>query len=356
MERTAYSFLNTYGEMVCRLLEKESVPYKRYECFDMPDTDEVFIRECQGSWPEWSEMCFIECNLPETRFQEIVDEASERVPLKTIEAGYYNCGYRMEGETPEWIPRHTKIFSGWQSLNGRTEEKEVDCFLLSLLSYNQSRFEELHKGLRLNWALTDKDKIIPEMIKLMNKRHFVLGGGLAFYNRTAGLTMTDPITPGCCGGLEDWHGNVLGMKNERISPWMGHDPYVSLTVIDGDPVICTGDYYDSTDIYFSGDDSDDGVEGGFLIDESGSNRKSELEETVRSADPFVESTSSDWIRFRSDEFDEQLKNVETEFEEFMNGPLKKRIEALFPEYTADFMSSFRYCFDRVDAIDDCSDI
>lgn len=314
MEIKTYSFLDTYEEMVCSLLEKENVPYKLFTWFDMPETDEVCSWKCQGTWPIWSETCDVECSLPEARFQEIVDEASKSVPLKKIEVGYYRCVYRMGESTPEWIPKPTRVFSGWQSLNGKTDEEKVDCFLLSLLAYNQSRFERLHKGLKLNWALTDKDMIIPEMIALMDKGHIVLGGGLAFHNRTAGLYMADPITPGCCGGLEDWHENVLEMKNKRISPWMGHDPYVSLVVFDGDPVITKGDY----------------------------------PESEYSADPFIESTTSEWIRFRPDEFDEQLGNVETEFEEFMNGPLKKRIEILFPEYAGDFMSSFRYCFDRVD--------
>ena len=140
-----------------------------------------------------------------------------------------NVAYRLHGMLPSWIPKQNYEHSHWLCMNSDTSLETVDLILISMLAYNEHLLVEMQDGLKIICPLTNKEPILRSMISMMDKRLFVMAGGIAFSNRTSGYYATEPILPRCCGELENWHENVNDMVQYRCSPWMGHDPSVKMT-------------------------------------------------------------------------------------------------------------------------------
>jgi hypothetical protein len=130
------------------------------------------------------------------------------MPQKTIEAVVEVSSF--ESESP-WavlpVPSQAliRLFSG-------VTDEEIGSIILTACLYNQI-------------------EICPSAMETLNsfleKEQFVLPGGLQFSEDGQAK-----VVPGCCCGLEDWHG-WLSVPHGNNGVWAGHDPSPGVEFVDG---------------------------------------------------------------------------------------------------------------------------
>lgn len=119
-----------------------------------------------------------------------------------IREPYYECPVWIENE----VDRKEYI-----CLSSSSTPEDVELFLVHLFGYS---------NIDVKQSLKDSFR------ELLEKDQVAILGGIAFFddeNRS--------IMPSCCCGLEEW-AEVHSSIHNKISPWMGHDPYPGITYHD----------------------------------------------------------------------------------------------------------------------------
>lgn len=212
-----------------------------------------------------------------------------------------------------WLPeRGTETGYEWKykvDLSGSTTMHEVDALLRALIGYNNRI--GCNKP-RLD-AEAGKDALLEQLYHRMDRRELILRGGIHFEGDG------EHIYTGCCCGLETWVDICRKLENHS-SPWMGHDPDVSFLEDDG---IC---YIADVNLV-----------------SSPVRRQRRAMEQVWIKDALKDESVS-IISWQPEEFHSLLDRLYKDFDEFLEGPLQKRMEQLTDGWARQFVRAFARCF------------
>ncbi len=323
MEKTSYIICDVYEDAIRKILKEKHSDCEIYSESSLPDE---YIHSIPLPFIPWDwkrDSDFYLCSeRPVSELKDLIGDVWQTVPLKRMDIGFF---LSTESDVLKSFPlfRLPKRRWGWVRLSGSTTEEETEGFLSSLLDYNRNKYSRP----LAYYCLSDHDQAVRKCLGLLTEmmkiRHIVIRGGIRFLDYTHGFYpfgYTAEITPGCCGGLEDWYPNAYSMRVFRSSPWMGHDPNVSFAHVNGHCIISTDRLGHPESVVLSGDEGTD------------------------EQDAFGEKIGT--ICYPEAEFDRLLMGLKTDFDAFVNGPLTAVIRRLDPEKAGEFLEAFRYCFVR----------
>ncbi|RAV05528.1 hypothetical protein [Paenibacillus sp. YN15] len=115
---------------------------------------------------------------------------------------YYDCPVWIENE----ITRNENTF-----LSQNSSTHDVELFLLHLFGFGR---------------IAPGKSFTESFEELLSKDEVAISGGIAFFKDETTL-----IGPSCCCGLEQWREVEASILNKK-SPWLGHDPFPSITYED----------------------------------------------------------------------------------------------------------------------------
>lgn len=189
----------------------------------------------------------------------------------------------------DWLQCAPKL--GKFDLTKAATAEMVDTFLGAIISYNHIEN-------------TTKQQMLEELIARMKENKCILDGGIHFQSGDT------HIYNGCCSGVEMWEKIITGLQKYE-SPWMGHDPNVSCKERNGVTYISDYPLPDTEEIHM------------------------------------LASKKMTVIAYENELFQKLLSNVEVEYQEFVQGPMKKRVVELMGEQNAEeFLDAFDICFGK----------
>lgn len=187
---------------------------------------------------------------------------------------YYEC--------PEWLTEDRAIEI--VKLTGLCTVVEVDTLLYGLLGFNDIPLS------------ANPIESLTALMKEMKEDSLAMSGGLLFQEDDK------IITPSCCCGLEQWKEIVNDIKAKQ-KPWLGHDPWGTCIYEEDKTIVCSDDI---------------------------SMLQGKNKEKIKAEKEIIK------IIYTDKELDVLFHQIETDMQEFIQGPLKKRILELAPEIAEEF--------------------
>lgn len=130
----------------------------------------------------------------------------------------------------------------------------------------------------------------------MKEDNVAMSGGLLFQEDDK------IIKPSCCCGLEQWKEIVNDIKAKQ-KPWLGHDPLGTCIYEEDKTIVCSDDI---------------------------SMLQGKNKDKIKAEKEIIK------IIYTDKELDVLFHQLETDMQEFIQGPLKKRILELAPEIVEEF--------------------
>lgn len=138
-------------------------------------------------------------------------------------------------------------------------------------------------------------------MKEMDEQESIVTGGLLF------RVDDKVIEPGCCCGLEQWREVVNHLRQGR-RPWLGHDPIRGCEFLEDSICIISDN-----------------------LEEYPKERESRQKKQYK-------------LEYSKAEMEALLIQLEKDRDDFINGPLKKRLDELVPEIADKFCEAWRKNF------------
>ena len=201
--------------------------------------------------------------------------------------------------------------SDFIDLTGKTTPEEADTLLRVLISYNDS-CNKLDRE-------APKEQLLRQIYHQMDKYRILVPGGIHFTGDGK------HIYPGRGSGMEEWL-LTAGELMERREIDMGFEPNVMFKEKDGDCYVISLDRFE----YYA----DSGM-GSLEIEAT--TPKIGVEEALQNEKVTV-------IRYQAEEFDRLLEKLDRDFQEFLDGPLQKRMDEIAGDYAEQFCGAFDRCF------------
>lgn len=174
-------------------------------------------------------------------------------------------------------------------ISGESSLAEVDAALYKTLFYNDI-------------PITDNPSESLELLmKEMDEQESIVTGGLLF------RVDDKVIEPGCCCGLEQWREVVNHLRQGR-RPWLGHDPIRGCEFLEDSICIISDN-----------------------LEEYPKERESRQKKQYK-------------LEYSKAEMEALLIQLEKDRDDFINGPLKKRLDELVPEIADKFCEAWRKNF------------
>lgn len=200
-----------------------------------------------------------------------------------------SCFMKME---LDWLPCNEEACGGCD-LNGNAPEEKVTNMLNHIMQQNSCSIPGIEN--------MNADEAYERLLDAMHRYLLNMEGNMVFTDDNG-----DRIFTGCCFGLEAWKKTVDEL-NKGVSPWMGHDPFVNLQIVDSKWII--------------------------------SNRSE--------SNSFPNRKDID-ICYDEEEFKSLLAKLEKEFEEFVYGPLRSAVSKIWPAHEDEFCEAFYEQFTQLD--------
>lgn len=199
---------------------------------------------------------------------------------------YYEC--------PDWLIEDRLIEI--VKLTGLCTAAEVDVLLYGLLGFNYIPLS------------ANPIESLTALMEEMKEDNVAMSGGLLFQEDDK------IITPSCCCGLEQWKEIVNDIKAKQ-KPWLGHDPWGTCIYEDNKTIVCSDD-----------------IE---MYQETSKYKQKRIEEEIVK------------IVYTNKELKILFHQMETDMQEFIQGPLKRRILELAPEIAEEFCNAWSLYFGSV---------
>lgn len=200
---------------------------------------------------------------------------------------YYKC--------PCWLTEDVSI--QLVKVTGLCTAAEVDTLLYGLLGFND-----------IPLSINPAESLIA-LMQEMKENNVAMSGGLLFQEDEK------VITPSCCCGLEQWKEIVDDIKAKK-RPWLGHDPWGTCIYEEDKTIVCSDDIS--------------------ILQEKNKDKVAASEE--------IEIVK---IIYTDKELEVLFHQIETDMQEFIQGPLKKRILELAPEIAEEFCDAWSFYFGSV---------
>lgn len=199
---------------------------------------------------------------------------------------YYEC--------PDWLIEDRSIEI--VKLTGLCTAAEVDVLLYGLLGFNRIPLS------------ANPIESLTALMEEMKEDNVAMSGGLLFQEDDK------IITPSCCCGLEQWKEIVNDIKSKR-KPWLGHDPWGTCIYEDNKTIVCSDD-----------------IE---MYQEISKYKQKRIEEEIVK------------IVYTNKELKILFHQIETDMQEFIQGPLRRCILELAAEIAEEFCNAWSLYFGSV---------
>lgn len=221
------------------------------------------------------------------RIKGITKRRRRNNPNRIKKSGIYvmfRNRYELCGRRLSWLGFNKNI-SFQYFLNGEVKREVVDALINELYFTN---VKEPSQG--------NMEEDIDKIIEKLSSGRAIMDGGLTFYNKRDDWDIEECMDTGCCCGTEMAMGILYGMLHYH-SPWMGHDPWTTVS-FNGEVVVICDDNYKWAEVTYS-----------------------------------------------KEEFRQYVKEAAEGYVNFVEGVMTDRIKALCPQKADEFMEAFKYSFD-----------